>query len=843
MLMALLLAVGVWINGIHAVSWPTVPTVVVNHPTMHTFALACSSSPYCIPGTATSVLLDGVETAAGDSVSDCAGTCTTYNELAFVQDPCNSTASVATYENSLHEDAFMHEASSHSTRFATSGSSSCSSVSGGSNTTWMVMNFANADAQNGIAHVLTTSVSPASAAILDNHYFDYFSEGLLSGSYEVCDGCGNTWTTGGADNASWLGLVADEVNAVPSFSIILNSLSVPIDETYCDTVSSGACLGDEYDSGMYNSAVRLDGLTMANLYGVREEFLFTDTSFDVATNLGQYAAVLLNTAIAAYNADSNFHLLVQQYPYEASWMESAMTAFQAMVPSSDGTPDVIVQWPYSYCAGSETCGNDTNIWPQQFIMPYGPQFSLTPYGFGGSTAHDATWCPSAGNPAQQGSDSADSGIYPLVWTCVGTSEPLLRAPYAHCYMLAASATAFADLGNCAWVFNTASTTATLPTNSYNYAVTFSGCQYGSASDLTFSWVTGALATALSTAASANTNSTCDNGSLSFGTVPTALAANTATLLVSNIPPGYSAFGTVATTTDSALTNGAFGYPYPDYDKVDVPVSVECVPSTCSSAYPGTSIDNSSYAELWELQPDGWNISTSASGSSTVEYTGSGSIVGTVDFTGLNVADVNGSPLIQYGATVDDATPISGQGLTFPVQLSTLWALNTDVTYDISNTTTPYNQDVIYDEWLTPSATYSSGNAGAVECEIFLYLDSDTGNPLVGTVTVPVTVNGQTTNETFDEYYNGETPGNAPNIVFLPSGWSKNVPIGTTDGEVSMNILPFLDTCANTVSGVGTSWYVAGMLISSEYGTTSDETSVGYTWTVTKLLYQEVFNAP
>jgi hypothetical protein len=71
----------------------------------------------------------------------------------------------------------------------------------------------------------------------------------------------------------------------------------------------------------------------------------------------------------------------------------------------------------------------------------------------------------------------------------------------------------------------------------------------------------------------------------------------------------------------------------------------------------------------------------------------------------------------------------------------------------------------------------------------------------------------------------------------PSGW--------TSGEISFNILPFLNACATIVPHTGNGWWVSGTLFTSEYGTeggSGDQTpSIDYAWTITKILYQEVLH--
>lgn len=284
-----------------------------------------------------------------------------------------------------------------------------------------------------------------------------------------------------------------------------------------------------------------------------------------------------------------------------------------------------------------------------------------------------------------------------------------------------------------------------------------------------------------------------------------------------------------TNTDSSLTLGKYG-------------SVECVPSNCDK-YPSLNIYNSASQPIWNLQPDGWNVNSSASGSSTVKYTDSGSIVATVDFAGLTNEYTNGGPLIIYGRQACCAENADAQGITFPIQLSSLNAFNIDVAYTLKNTAAPYDQDVMFDEYLMPTSTHTGSDSGTVECAPKIYTNfGQKSSWYVGTITVPFTINGVKSNVTYNEWYNGKPVGSSPK-VFFTIGNPNNSPAGTLSGEVSFNILPFLNACATIVPNTGSSWWVSGMLLSNEYGSGSSEglqtPSIDYTWTITKILYTEV----
>ena len=148
---------------------------------------------------------------------------------------------------------------------------------------------------------------------------------------------------------------------------------------------------------------------------------------------------------------------------------------------------------------------------------------------------------------------------------------------------------------------------------------------------------------------------------------------------------------------------------------------------------------------------------------------------------------------------------------------------------------------MFDDYLMPTSTYTGSQSRTVECAPKIY--TNFGQPsswYIGTITVPFTINGVTSNVTYDEWYNGEPVGSSPEVYFTIGNPYNAAPSGTFSGEVAFNILPFLNACATIVPHTGSSWWVSGMLLSNEYGTgTRGSTSIDYTWTITKILYQEV----
>jgi hypothetical protein len=137
-------------------------------------------------------------------------------------------------------------------------------------------------------------------------------------------------------------------------------------------------------------------------------------------------------------------------------------------------------------------------------------------------------------------------------------------------------------------------------------------------------------------------------------------------------------------------------------------------------------------------------------------------------------------------------------------------------------------DVMYDQWLTPTAVFSGGQSGSQEVSIFLYYDLAenlaTGSP-AATVTEPVTLNG-TTNSAFVW------------DIFAPGGLSAGhqiivVPDGNHQGQISADIvfdqLPILNKVASLAGE--SSWYFAGSILGTEFG---DGATANFTFTLNKL---------
>jgi hypothetical protein len=236
--------------------------------------------------------------------------------------------------------------------------------------------------------------------------------------------------------------------------------------------------------------------------------------------------------------------------------------------------------------------------------------------------------------------------------------------------------------------------------------------------------------------------------------------------------------------------------------------------------------------LWALFPNPWNVLT-GNGSIDMTYSGTGSITTTVNLTGLNIDAVNAFPLIFYGS--DEWGDHAGaQPPTFPVQLSSLCSLVSDVTYSFSGPEIGGDVDVLYDEYLIPNQTYTGGQGGALDVAVIPYFNfayGPAGN-YVKTITEPVTVNAIATTMKFDEYVGGSGPGA---VVDFDGN-------AAPSGELRLNLLDFFKEAIVTAGGgiVDSSWWVSGIQYGPEFG---DSPVENFTFSVTKFKLSESTQPP
>jgi hypothetical protein len=226
--------------------------------------------------------------------------------------------------------------------------------------------------------------------------------------------------------------------------------------------------------------------------------------------------------------------------------------------------------------------------------------------------------------------------------------------------------------------------------------------------------------------------------------------------------------------------------------------------------------------LWQLLPNPWGASNRYSGTTSVAYSGTGTITTTVAMSNLPNAPVNGYPLVFYGSDVY-GDHIGDDNVDFPALLSQMGSLLVNVNYALTNTAVPANQDIAFDEWLVPSRPFSGGPSGAVEvivCPYYNFSEPPPG-PLVGTFADTVLLTGVITSLQFNEYLEGHGAGAL--VLFAPS--TTQLP----SANLQLNLLDFLQQGAMLAGVPG--WYVAGFDYGTEYGNSS---TASYTLTTTKL---------
>ena len=255
-------------------------------------------------------------------------------------------------------------------------------------------------------------------------------------------------------------------------------------------------------------------------------------------------------------------------------------------------------------------------------------------------------------------------------------------------------------------------------------------------------------------------------------------------------------------------------------------SASCTAVPCYSA--GSVIKTSGSTALWDMDVDAFG-SSAGSGTMSIDYAGTGTVSWTISYTGLNSTPINGYPNIQFGAVDGAATQTPGnQGLVFPQLLGGMTSLVIDTKYSLACTACPGNMDVMYDEWLTPTAMFSGGQSGSQEVSIFLYYNfaenEATGSP-VASVTEPVTLNGTTDSSFVWDIFAPGGVSAGHQIIVVPEANHR----GTVAGELSFDQLPIMNEVASLAGETG--WYFGGPVLGTEFG---DGATANFTFTLEKL---------
>jgi hypothetical protein len=221
-------------------------------------------------------------------------------------------------------------------------------------------------------------------------------------------------------------------------------------------------------------------------------------------------------------------------------------------------------------------------------------------------------------------------------------------------------------------------------------------------------------------------------------------------------------------------------------------------------------------------------SNSGSGTMSIDYAGTGTVSWTITYTGLNNTPVNGYPNLQFGGSDGAATQTPGnQGQVFPQLLSDMSSLVVDTKYTLTCTDCPGDMDVMYDQWLTPTAIFNGGQSGSQEVSIFLYYNFAyplSGSP-VASVTEPVTINGTTNPNFVWNIFGDPSAGPGHQMIVVPAVNQQ----GMLSGELSFDQLPLLNKAASLAGETG--WYFSGPTLGTEFG---DGATANFTFTLEKL---------
>lgn len=302
------------------------------------------------------------------------------------------------------------------------------------------------------------------------------------------------------------------------------------------------------------------------------------------------------------------------------------------------------------------------------------------------------------------------------------------------------------------------------------------------------------------------------------TKETALFSKIAALLLSStlwVLSGVDTYAGSGTTVDSNLLLGG---------------------AKTTSGSQSTQVKSKSTQEvLWVIGPNPWSAS-SATGSTTISYTGSGTITANVKYTGVKVSGVNGYPFVGYGK---DPWGYQNGGTTasrakFPAKILTMSSLALDATYELNGKQYPGDLNVAYDLWIVPNGQYSAGSSGAVEVMIMPYYSFQwyTECKFVKTVSVNAIVNGVSRAVNFDQHacITATGPGSYIAYIIKPE-------LAMRAGQIKMDIVPLLLDSVK-LAKISTQWYLAGVELGSEWGNTGTTPNVDYSWSLSKFTIEQ-----
>ncbi len=256
------------------------------------------------------------------------------------------------------------------------------------------------------------------------------------------------------------------------------------------------------------------------------------------------------------------------------------------------------------------------------------------------------------------------------------------------------------------------------------------------------------------------------------------------------------------------------------------------PVTKTSNAPGThgavgivASASNSPTNLLLLYTNPWAVKT-GSGTISMKYTGSGSIVTNVNLSGLPGGGVDGSPFTLLGCDQWAGCEAAGQPLHFPVQLSGMSSLIVDYSYALSGDIGGNRDiDMIWDEWVCNS-NHPNGIPDCLEVEVLPYYSfryGHSGAKFVRTLNLPVILNGASRTLRFDEYIWGQ------DVLYFPH----DLP-GLPSASIRFDMLALLNQAASDFGKSCFSWLM-GMEAGTEFGGNAAQS---YTLTLTKLDFEQ-----
>jgi hypothetical protein len=514
-------------------------------------------------GAADAYVFWGLEQCGGGptaSLANCPGKATSscqifyYTDFALNSCGADYQTALLTWANSNDENAYFHyynDPRTASYRYkpnAFGGSSSCGSY-GATNATSFSNNLSDVPTANWIySNIINTTT-----------YFPIADQGLFldengpgtgepSGNYcQAYNGVVCT-TEYGQPAQAWNTCTGTHCqtagsNALAALGVMVNNLCqascTPIVDNYyvgtaCNadgggSVSGGHCMGDsEGQSGgmTYDNQLRMQEicstLTHPNLYGFSaERAIYSSGTFWTSTRVYRITS-LINTAatlMVSHASDNckNLRLIELEQPSQAAGVRTMQAALRWLVPSTDGTPDFLILW-------RDTAGgtaSEAALFPEDFLVPYGPEQPLTAYQFNGATIDNGSGCPGNGDTG---------GAVGLVVYCSGTVA--VYCEQYHHLGYAQSGTEV-DEGPAMACINPSSTAVSFasmtfkgdPLSTYKHAIDLNGGEMSSSATLYYA--------PGRSEQSPCTNTTYCNGTLDFtGTIPTSLPADSGVLLTS-----------------------------------------------------------------------------------------------------------------------------------------------------------------------------------------------------------------------------------------------------------------------------------------------------------------------